>query len=258
MTRPLPSSLGRPLVIAHRGAKAYMPENTLAAYSLAVAQGADMLEIDIHLARDQTMPISHDTTLERFGQDGEIADVSLGDLRAMSRSTFEARRSDKPYEDIPVLEEVLDRFGDIVPFNLEIKTMTGDRSYPGLQEKVVDQVVKRGLLSQTLFSSFSDEVLRELRALCPEARLGVLVDPRAPEGVFERAEAVGAESINPHFVLADPGLVARAHEKGLAVYVYTVDEPWRMRELFASGVDGIFSNAPDLLREVVNTLSYSE
>lgn len=258
MTRLLPSSLGRPLVIAHRGAKAYQPENTLAAYSLAVAQGADMVEIDIHLARDQTLPISHAAVLERFGREGEIADVSLRELRAMARSAFEAKGSDKQYEDIPVLEEVLDRFGEVIPFNLEIKTMTGDRPYPGLQAMIVDQVTQRGLLEKTLFSSFSDAVLRELRELVPNARLGVLIDPRSPGGVFERAEAVAAESINPHFVNTDAALVARAHQKGLAVYVYTVDEPFRMRELFAIGVDGIFSNVPDLLREVVASLSASD
>ncbi len=255
MIRPLPSSTGRPLVIAHRGAKAYKPENTLAAYALAVAQGADMVEIDIHLARDESMPISHDAALERFGQAGEIAEVSLDELRAMSASAFAARGSDKAYEEIPVLNEVLDQFGDVIPFNLEIKTMTDERPYAGLQKMIVDQVVERGLLEQTLFSSFSDPVLRELRDLCPKARLGVLVDPRAPAGIFERADVIDAESINPHFVNTNAGLVEEAHQKGLAVYVYTVDEPAQMRELFALGVDGIFSNVPDLLREVVASLT---
>jgi glycerophosphoryl diester phosphodiesterase len=129
------------------------------------------------------------------------------------------------------------------------------RPYAELQQMVLDQVVRRDLLDQTLFSSFSDAVLAELRALCPQARLGVLVDPRSPEEIFRRAEAVGAESINLHFVITDPDVVARAHEKGLAVYVYTVDEPERMRELLAFGVDGIFSNAPDQLRKVVDSLA---
>ena len=182
-------------------------------------------------------------------------EVSLDELRAMSASAFAARGSDKAYEEIPVLNEVLDQFGDVIPFNLEIKTMTDERPYAGLQKMIVDQVVERGLLEQTLFSSFSDPVLRELRDLCPKARLGVLVDPRAPEGIFERADVIDAESINPHFVNTNAELVEEAHQKGLAVYVYTVDEPGQMRELFALGVDGIFSNVPDLLREVVASLA---
>ena len=85
-------------------------------------------------------------------------------------------------------------------------------------------------------------------------RLGVLVDPRRAEKIFERAEAVGAEAVNPHDVLATRELIESAHERGLAVYVYTVDDPDRMRELLELGVDGIFSNYPDRLREVVDSL----
>ncbi len=246
---------GRPLVIAHRGAKAYRPENTLAAYALAIEQGADMVEIDLHLARDGAVPIAHDATLERFARPGEIADVSLEELRAISLAAHQAGASNEPYEPIPNLEEVLDRFGEVIPFNLEIKTMTEERPYSGLQKRVLDQVQGRGLLDRTLFSSFSDAVLAELRGRAPRARLGVLVDPRSPWEIFERADAVGAESINLHFVNTDPERIDRAHRKGLAVYVYTVDEPERMRELFAIGVDGIFTNAPDQLRSVVDRLA---
>ncbi len=246
---------GRPLVIAHRGAKAYRPENTLAAYALAIEQGADMLEIDLHLARDGAVPIAHDASLEGFARAGEIADVSLEELRAISLAAHQAGARDEQYERIPDLEEVLDRFGEVIPFNLEIKTMTEERPYSGLQKRVLDQVEGRGLLDRTLFSSFSDAVLAELRARAPRARLGVLVDPRSPREIFERADAVGAESINLHFVNTDSERVDRAHRKGLAVYVYTVDQPERMRELFAIGVDGIFTNAPDQLRAVVDHLA---
>ncbi len=257
MARPLPSEAGRPLVIAHRGAKAYRPENTLAAYELAIEQGADMLEIDLHVAKDGAMPVSHDASLERFAREGEIADISLEELRAMSVVAHEARGSEKRYEGIPVLEEVLDRFGELIPFNLELKTRLEDRPYGELQRRVLDQVLGRDLLDQTLFSSFSDAVLAELRTLSSDARLGVLVDPRSPQGIFQRADAVGAESINLHFATTEPKLVDRAHEMGLAVYVYTVDEPDRMRELLGFGVDGIFSNAPDKLRKIVDSLDNS-
>jgi glycerophosphoryl diester phosphodiesterase len=258
MARPLPSETGRPLVIAHRGAKAYRPENTLVAYELAIEQGADMLEIDLHVSRDGRLPVAHDASLERFEREGEIADVSLAELRAISRAAHEARASEKRYEGIPVLEEVLDRFGALIPFNLELKTRTDHRPYGELEKLVLDQVLGRELLDQTLFSSFSDPVLAQLRRRCADARLGVLVDPRAPEAIFERADAVGAESINLHFAITQPELVARAHEKGLAVYVYTVDEPERMRQLLSFGVDGIFSNAPDELRKVVDSLDNSD
>lgn len=254
MKRPLPSQVGRPLVIAHRGAKAYRPENTLAAYALALEQHADMIEIDLHRSLDGCVPVAHDASLERFGRTGEIADHSLAELRGIYRAAAGGQGPGEPDTDIPELAQVLDRFAQRIPFNLEIKTDTCERPYPGLQRLVFEDVVRRGILEQTLFSSFSDEVLAELRSFSPAVRLAVLVDPRAPEGIFERAERVDAEAVNPHFVIADAELVCRAHDEGMAVYVYTVDDPERMRALFATGVDGIFSNAPDVLREVVDSL----
>ena len=255
MSRPLPSQVGRPLVIAHRGAKAYRPENTLAAYELALAQRADMIEIDLHLSRDQRIPISHDASLERFGREGEVAQLSFEELRAISHATYDAQRKRQPDEEIPDLVEVLDRFGARIPFNLEIKTDAQRRPYRGLQRMVFDEVTRRTLVGKTLFSSFSDAVLSELRSFSSEARLAVLVDPRAPDRIFERAKAFGAEAVNPHFAITDEDLVKRAHDRGLAVLVYTVDDPDQMRDLFAIGVDGIFSNAPDVLREVVDGLA---
>jgi glycerophosphoryl diester phosphodiesterase len=254
--RALPSEQGRPLVIGHRGAKAYLPENTLPAYALALEQGADMLEIDLHRSSDGEIPIRHDEGLEALGCDGGVGELSLTELRRLSdRDGAEAAAEDALYPGIPTLEQVLDAFGAQVPFNLEIKTRGSGAAYAGLQAEALRHVVDRGLLGETLFSSFSDEVLDELRRLEPSARLGVLVHPRHPERIFERAEAVGAEAVNPHFLLATKELVADAHSHGLAVYVYTVDDEAQMRRLLDIGVDGIFSNCPDVLRSVVDSLA---
>ncbi len=252
--RELPSAEGRPLVIGHRGAKAYLPENTLPAFELALAQGADMLEIDLHLSRDGEIPIRHDEDLDAFGAQGEIGDLSLDDLRRLSeRQPGAPRQEEEPYSGIPTLEQVLDAFGERIPFNLEIKTRAKGLPYPGLQAAAIAQVTERGLLSQTLFSSFSDAVLQELRGLNSGVRLGVLVHPQHPDRIFERAEAVGAEAINPHFVLVTRELVVDAHARDLAVFVYTVDDEAQMHQLFDLGIDGIFSNCPDVLRSVVDS-----
>jgi glycerophosphoryl diester phosphodiesterase len=251
---PTRSRPERPLVIAHRGAKAYRPENTLAAYALAVEQNADMIEIDLHLSCDRSIPIRHDAGLADLGAESEIRQLTLAQLRNIAKEYHESLKNPGVFEQIPILDEVLDHFGDVLPFNLEIKTSRDGIPYPGLEQMVLDQVISRGLLAQTLFSSFSDRVLSELRDRSSDVRLGVLVDPRAPENILERAGAVGAEAINPHHVLAKSELVDSAHSEGLAVFVYTVDEPAQMRSLFEIGVDGIFSNYPDRLREVVDSL----
>ncbi len=248
--RPLPSREGRPLVIAHRGASAYRAENTLGAYELAVEQGADMIEIDLHSTRDGAIVVAHDEGLERIGGRGDIADASLEEVRALDAGAGHSHAGSGP-ERVPLLEEVLDRFGAALPFNLEIKTARR-RRYAGLEAEVLRLVEARGLLERMLFSSFSDPVLRELRALSSGARIGVLVSPSAPGASIERARAVDAEAINPHCQLVTRRLVESAHGEGLAVYPYTVDDEEQMRRLLALGVDGMFSNRPDRLRSLVS------
>jgi glycerophosphoryl diester phosphodiesterase len=231
----------RPLVIAHRGASAYRPENTIPAFELAVAQGADMIEIDLHATRDGAIVVTHDEELSGLGGVGEIADASLDEIRVLDAGAGER---------VPTLAEVLDAFGERIAFNLEIKR--GQRSeYAGLEEATLDEVRRRGLLDRTLFSSFYDPVLGRLRALCPEARLALLISRRFPHAALERARSLGAEALNPQATLVDAGLLEAAHGAGLAVYVFTVDEPDAMRRLLALGVDGIFTNRPDRMRRLV-------
>lgn len=230
------------LVIAHRGASAYCPENTLAAYALAVEQRADMIEIDLHRTRDGAVVITHDETLEGLGGSGEIADASLAEVRALDAGAGER---------VPTLDEVLDGFGAAIPFNLEIKRARAGL-YAGLEELALEAVRCRGLLERTLFSSFYDPALERLRALEPGARLAFLVSPRDAERPLERARAVGAEALNPWRGMLSAELVDSAHAEGLAVYPFTVDREEDMRRLLELGVDGMFTNHPDRLRSLVD------
>jgi glycerophosphoryl diester phosphodiesterase len=235
----------RPLVIAHRGASGYLPENTMAAYALAVEQQADMIEIDLHLTRDEAIVISHDAGLAHLHAEGEIAERSLDEMRTLNAGISHGRT-----DPVPTLDEVLDTFGDRIPFNLEIKQGLGG-GYRGIESAALKAVEERGLLEKTLFSSFYDDVLEELRRLSSSARLGLLVDPRHADRILERARRVSAEAVNPHFVLAGAELILAAHAEGLGVYVYTVDDPQQMRALLEAGVDGIFTNRPDRMHAVL-------
>ena len=236
----------RPLVIAHRGASAYRLENTLPAYELAVEQAADMIEIDLHLTRDGAVVITHDSDLRCFGQQGELADLSLAEVRAIDAAPGSDEKAT-----IPTLDEVLDRFGERIAFNLELKWGRGG-DYAGLEAMAIEAVEKRGLLEHTLFSSFRDTILGELRKLSEQARLAVLVTPRYPDRVLERAAAVDAEAVNPHFVLADERFIEDAHSAGISVYSYTVDDAEQMDGLVGRGVDGLFTNRPDVMRELLH------
>jgi len=232
-----------PLVIAHRGASGELPENTLPAYELALAQGSDMIEIDLHTTRDGAIVITHDEELEGLGGSGEVADATLKEIRRLDAGGGEA---------VPTLQEVLDAFGGRIPFNLELKR--GSRAeYPGMEAAAVEEVVGRGLLEETLFSSFFDPVLRELREISPEARIALLVSPKFPQGAIERAQKIGAEALNPERTLVNRELVESAHGEGLAVYVFTVDDAEEMGWLLDLGVDGLFTNHPSRLRAILAT-----
>ena len=230
------------LVIAHRGASGHRPENTLSAYALAVEQRADMIEIDLHRTRDGAVVITHDESLEGLGGHGEIADATLDEVRALDAGAGER---------VPLLDEVLDAFGEALPFNLELKASTRG-PYAGLEGLALQAATERGILPGTLFSSFFDPVLVRLRELSEDARIGVLVSPRAPERWLERAQAVGACAVNFHTILATPETIERAHEAGLAVNVYTVDDEPTLARLVADGVEGIFTNYPDRLRNLLD------
>jgi len=232
----------RPLVIAHRGASAQRPENTLPAFELAVEQAADMIETDLHRTRDGAVVIVHDERLSGLGGRGEIADTTLAEVRALDAGGG---------EHIPTLDEVLDAFGSRVAWNLELKRATR-ADYDGLEHLALDAVAARKLLGRTLFSSFYDSVLARLRALSSEARIGLLLSRRHPQAALERARSLGAEAIHPEAALVEPDLVERAHAAGLAVYPFTVDDTAEMRRLLALGVDGLFTTHPDRLRALVD------
>lgn len=233
----------RPLVIAHRGASGYRPENTRPAYELAIEQHADMIEVDLHRTQDGAVVVTHDETLDHLGGEGEIADARLSEVRALDAGGG---------EQVPTLEELMDGFASRIPLNLEIKRSTAG-PYPGLEKLTWAAVTEREIQNETLFSSFFDPVLTELRRIAAEARIALLISPRFPEGWLARAQAVGAEAVNPEARLVDEPFMEKAHGEGLAVYVFTVDAEAEMKRLLDLGVDGLFTNVPDRMRRLLRT-----
>jgi glycerophosphoryl diester phosphodiesterase len=233
----------KPLVIAHRGASGTLPENTLPAYELAVAQGADMIEIDLHRTRDRETVVTHDEDLARLGGRGEVADSDAAEIRALDAGGGAA---------VPTLDEVLDTFGGRIPFNLELKRGKRQR-YDDLEAAALVAVAQRGLLESTVFSSFDDPTLAELRSQSPDARIALLLSARSASKPIERARALAAEAINPSLFVVTPELVEAAHQAELAVYVYTVDAEDDMRRLIDLGVDGLFTNFPARMRALLDS-----
>lgn len=236
----------RPLVIAHRGSSGERPENTFPAFERAIEQSADMIETDLHLSRDGIVMIHHDPELERLGEQGEIRDRTASELAAMNAAPGVSLA-----EKMPTLLELLDGFGERMQFNLELKVGLNDVAYEGLEDIVVSAVEARGLLPRMLFSSFYDAVLARLRTRSAAARIALLISPRAPVAIFERAAGVFAEAINPDVRLVTRKLVEEAHAAGLRVYPYTANESAEMARLLDCGVDGIITNHPARLHALL-------
>ena len=234
-----------PLVIAHRGASGERAENTEAAFERAIELGADMIETDLHRTRDGVIVLHHDAELERLGASGEIRDYTAAELGALDAAPGRPERAS-----IPMLLDVLERQAPRIDFNLELKVATSGR-YAGMEHQVVAALEERNLLSRMLLSSFDDEVLWALRAVSESARIAVLASAFSPGDLIARAERVAAEAINPHRSLVTPELVARAHERSLAVYPYTANTEAEMERLLECGVDGVITNHPDRLRALL-------
>lgn len=223
------------LVIAHRGASVDARENTLEAFALACEQRADMIETDLHLARDGSVPLVHDARLDGAA----LADLTLDEIRARA-------------PDVATLDQALDAFGSRIPFNLELKRGEAGR-YPGLEARALEAVRTRGLLERTLFSSFADPILAQLRELEPAARIALLVSPRSNFEVAARAAALRAEAVNPQRSITREPLIRELHDRHLSVYVFTVDDAEDQRRLIEWGADGIFTNVPARLRALLGS-----
>ena len=233
----------RPLVIAHRGASAEAPENTIAAFELALAQGADAIELDVHLSRDDHPVVIHDGTLERTTNGvGSVRDRTVQELKRLDAggshsSVFRGQQ-------IQTLQEVLERFRDRTRFWIELKG--GSDLYPGIEERVVACLEIYEVIDRALVQSFDHEALARLRTLSREVTLGALVaqpplDPAVVAPGIVQAICPGAYLLTEHDTAAILGA-------GLGCYVWTVNEPAQMDRLVSWGVSGIITDRPALLR----------
>jgi len=220
---------------AHRGASALAPENTLAAFALAEAIGADGIELDVHLSADGVAVVLHDETVDRTSDGrGAVAALTLEQLRRLDAgSWFDA---DFAGEKIPTLDEVLAWADNRLRLNIEIKSAAAGRA--------VLELLRAYPQARALVSSFDHALLDELRRQDPKLPLGFLCESRFWRRALQRAVAAGAESFHPAARHCSRPLVEACHRFGLKVYPWTVDAPRRLASLRRIGVDGWFSNCP--------------
>jgi len=229
------------LSIAHRGASGITPENTRVAFVKALDLGADMIEFDVQLTRDEVAVIFHDETLDRTTNgSGRVAETDFSVIsRLDAGSWFGASFAE---HEVPTLEEVLGLLSGRVMLNIELKP---DARVEQLVRRVVTAVARFECFESVVFSSFEVAALRSLRNLVPDARIGVLCQRGALPGALALAEDLGAISLHPAVTMVDTDLVREAHARRLSVYPWTVNEPGEIALLRALGVDGIFTDYPD-------------
>jgi glycerophosphoryl diester phosphodiesterase len=230
------------LTIAHRGASALYPENTLRAFVAAADLGADMCEFDVRMTRDGEVVVIHDATVNRTtdgrGRVAAMSAAALGRLDAGVRFGAKFRG-----ERVPTLAEVAETLGDRgCAIDVELKAR-------GLEARVCEILRGCAAAASAIVSSFDWEQLKIVARHDPGLRLALLGE-KTPSAMLEAAQAMRAFAIAPRFDIADAALCAQAHRRGLAVYVWTVDEASAMRKMSAAGVDGIMTNDPGKLRRL--------
>ena len=221
---------------AHRGASRSKPENTLEAFREAKAQGADGVELDVRRTSDGAMAIHHDATLP----DGRaIKDLVVADLP----------------EQVPLLAAALDACDGML-VNIEIKNVPVDIDHDPTErmaEAVVHLVTELGVRDSVLVSSFSLDTIDRVRTLDPTIATGYLTSARWNQvEALQRAVDRGHRAFHPNDLSVNAELVRAAHDAGLRVNTWTVDDPDRMRWLVEEcGVDAIITNVPDVARKAL-------
>lgn len=231
------------LLIAHRGASGYAPENTMASFRLALEMGAKAVEFDVHQTRDHELVVLHDEDLKRVGRKkARVRDLTREELAAIDVGSwfdpcFSAER-------VPTLSDVYDLAQGKAELHLEIKR--GSRYYPGIEERVVDLIQRRKAWGTTLVSSFDHAALFSIRSLDTRLRIGYLLGLTGMKTAFREMEELRTESLNISARQADARRVRECKERGLRALVYTINSRKELARMDRLGVDGVFTNFPEL------------
>ncbi len=229
------------IVIAHRGASAVAPENTRAAIREAVRAGAQMVELDVQMSRDARLVVFHDERLERATDGG--GRVSRSRYAQLARldagSWFHPRFAG---ERILLVSQAIRLVPPPMRINLELKPAAHRAA---LVRRLVPMLRRLRVVSRVVLSSFEPSLLRLLRST---GWALALICRTEPERSLRRAVALGCRSWHPFHGVVTPRLIARAHDAGLRVCVWTVDDLRRARQMARWGVDGFFTNHPARFR----------
>ncbi len=252
----------RPMVIAHQGGEGLRPSNTIAAFENAMALGVDVLETDVHSTADGVLVLIHDDTVDRTTDgSGRVNDLTLAELQQLDAGEYWTPDEGQtyPYRSqgvrIPTLDEVLTTFPQM-KFNIEIKQVE-----PSIADLLCETLRIHSLTERTLVASFHPTAMNEFRAACPEVATSMVEDEirpffvmnllflgglyRPPGAAFQVPEYSGRLHV------LTPRFVRGAHANNVAVHPWTIDDPDDMRRFLDMGVDGIITDRPDVMIQVL-------
>jgi glycerophosphoryl diester phosphodiesterase len=254
---PAPAPYPRPFrVIAHRGASAYAPENTLPAFFRALELGAHEVELDVQLSSDDALVLYHDKTLEgKTGLPGRVRDLTLAELREIEiGSWFDATHPEVSARyagtRLIALEDVFRTFGSAFYYHVEIKAPE-----PRLPELVLQEIEAFGLTDRVTITSFEREQLERVRALDSDVPITWLLRGDAP-GDIDAAARAGFDGVAVEAGKLTPALVARARELGLEIRAHRVRDDADMDHAIRVGSNGMTTDWPDrLVRRVLEDMA---
>ncbi|PKO06816.1 MAG: hypothetical protein CVU41_04125 [Chloroflexi bacterium HGW-Chloroflexi-3] len=241
----------KPVIIAHRGASAYAPENTMAAFQKAVDLSADGIEFDVKCSKDGEMVIIHDQTLERTTNGhGKVIETNLKNLRDLDAGSFYS--PEFTGEKIPLLSEVLEEFSKKLFINIELTNYSSISD--GLARKAATLVKRMRIEENVIFSSFHPYNLIITRRIVPIVPVALLAPPGISGWIFRSnmMRWISPEIIHPYFNDVDKRFIDKQHQENRKVNVWTVNTETDIKKLLKDKVDGLITDDPILARRLMN------
>ena len=234
--------MDKSLILGHRGACGYAPENTLEAFRLALSQGADGYELDVHMTKDGELVVIHDESVDRTTDGtGLVRDLTLSQIKALDASCGMAGYHGAK---IPTLREALELVRDTHhTVNVEIKT--DEWFYPELEEKCLALVEELGMEDRIIYSSFNHFTLQKIRALKPDAKTGMLFGDIMVKA-WEYAKPLNVDFLHPMKMnIWVPGFAEETAKAGYGINMWTINDEETMLRCLDCGA-GIITNYPDV------------
>ncbi|ADK05275.1 TPA: glycerophosphodiester phosphodiesterase [Bacillus anthracis] len=246
--------------IAHRGASAYGPEHTIAAYKLGQQLKGDYIEIDLQMTKDGHLVAMHDETVNRTTNGtGLVKEHTLEEIKRLNTGSFFNEKhpslAKKEYENakVPTLEEIIEMLGHDVKYYIETKSPD---EYPGMEEKLLEIINHYEIQDKVIIQSFSEESLQKVHSLNVNIPLVQLLSyKKAVQLTESEIEKYSTYCIGfgMNYKYVDAAYVKKIKKHGLEVHPFTVDNETDMKKLILWGVDGMFTNYPDRLHSLLKS-----